>query len=351
MVWKAVVYAQTEEAYHDAVVFLFEQFREQEALLTYITSQWLPWHKQFVSCWTSRIRNFGIRVTSRTESNHREIKGYLHNSSANLDHLAAKVELMITNRRNEYEKAESDEQVRQLNDYQTREWMGDTRSRCSRHALKLLLEQFWLAVAASKSQSPPTVCTGQFKLQYGIPCSHDIKAKEAAQTPLSYLDLHPHWHLGRDLVEEDRLRHILEPIVVLSSRGRPQLRPDEIPAALIPRGTNQRRQAAAARAREPSEWEIEEANARERQREVAARFEQQQQQQQRGRGQHRGQPHRRRLRGSGIRGAPRRGGQDRLATVAAPVPIVDCIVVAVPAGGAAGAGIGGTGSEGPAEGG
>jgi hypothetical protein len=23
-----------------------------------------------------------------------------------------------------------------------------------------------------------------------------IKEKEEAQTPLSYLDLHPHWHLG-----------------------------------------------------------------------------------------------------------------------------------------------------------
>ena len=87
---------------------------------------------------------------------------------------------------------------------------------------------------------PSKVCTGRLKQQFGIPCSYMIKEKEKAQTPLSYLDLHPHWHLGRDLHEEDRLRHILEPIIVLSSRGRPRLRPEEIPIALIPQGTNRR---------------------------------------------------------------------------------------------------------------
>lgn len=136
------------------------------------------------------------------------------------------------------------------------------------------------------------------------PCSHMIKEKEQAQTLLSYLDLHPHWHLGRDLDEEDRLRRILEPIVVLSSRGRPQLRPEEILVALIPQGANRRRQAAAARAREPSQWEIEleEAHARERYREVAARFEQQYE----GRGRGRGC---RRASGSKAAGARARGGR------------------------------------------
>ena len=279
MIWKAVVYAASEEAHLDVWAFLLERFPEQEAAITYIQNTWLPWQRQFVSCWTSEIPNFGVRVTSRTEANHREIKGYLYNSTADLKFLAERVELMVENRQWEYRKSESDEAARQLNDYHTRIWMGDTRSRCSRHALKLFLEQYRLAVVTTKERGPLAACTGRFRLQFGIPCSHEIKAKEATHIAFSYLDIYPHWHLGHDLYEEDRLCHILDPIVVLSSRGRPQLAPEDIPTALIPRGTNRRHQAAEARAREPSEWEIEEAHARERQHEVVERFEQQQQRQ------------------------------------------------------------------------
>ena len=307
MVWKAVVYADTKESHLDAWAYLLEQFPEQEAIISYIIHMWPPWRRQFVSCWTSEIRNFGVRVTSRTEANRREIKGYLNNSSADLKHLVERVELMVSNCQCEYEKQESDEASRQLNDYRTHHWMGDTHTRCSRHALKLLLDQYRIAVAVTKESRPSTACTGRFKQQFGIPCSHTIKQKEEMQTPLSYHDIHPHWHLGRDLQEEDQLRYILDPIIILSSRGRPQLRPEEIPTALIPRGTNRRRQAAAARAREPSEWEIEEAHARERQREVAARF----QQQQRECGGGHGRPHTVRAFGSRASGASgsMRGGR------------------------------------------
>jgi hypothetical protein len=148
--WKAVVYAGTEESHLDAWTYLLEQFPEQEAVISYIIHTWLPWRRQFVSCWTSEIRNFGVRVTSRTEANHREIKGYLNNSSADLKHLVERVELMIKNRQREYEKQESDEASRQPNEYRTRHWMGDTRTRCSRHALKLLLDQYRIAVAVTK---------------------------------------------------------------------------------------------------------------------------------------------------------------------------------------------------------
>lgn len=97
--WKAVVYADTEESHLDAWAYLLEQFPEQEAIISYLISMWLPWRRQFVSCWISKIRNFGVRVTSRTEANRREIKGYLMNSSADLKHLVERVELMISRSR------------------------------------------------------------------------------------------------------------------------------------------------------------------------------------------------------------------------------------------------------------
>ena len=112
MVWKAVVYAASEEAHLDAWTYLFEQFPEQEAVTTYIIYTWLPWRRQFVSCWTSEIRNFGVRVTSHIEANHREIKGYLINSSADLKHFIERVKLMISNRKRKYEKQEADEASR-----------------------------------------------------------------------------------------------------------------------------------------------------------------------------------------------------------------------------------------------
>lgn len=166
--WKAVVYADTEESHLDAWAYLLEQFPEQEAIISYLISMWLPWRRQFVSCWISKIQNFGVRVTSRTEANHREIKGYLMNSLADLKHLVERVELMISNRKREYEKQEADEASRQLNDYRTRHWMGNTRTRCSREALKLLLSQYRIAVAVTKGTMPHTACTRRFKQQFGI---------------------------------------------------------------------------------------------------------------------------------------------------------------------------------------
>ena len=69
--------------------------------MPYILTTYFPWRKHFCVCYTSQNRNFGIRVTSRTESSHKEIKSYLLNSTAELRFLATRVEqLSRTSRRN-----------------------------------------------------------------------------------------------------------------------------------------------------------------------------------------------------------------------------------------------------------
>ncbi|KAL2757149.1 hypothetical protein ACRALDRAFT_2101602, partial [Sodiomyces alcalophilus JCM 7366] len=49
-------------------------------------------------------------------------------------------------------------------------------------------------------------------------------------------------YLSRNLIKEDRLRLILEPLVILLSRGRLRLAPEDILVTLIPRGINTRRE-------------------------------------------------------------------------------------------------------------
>lgn len=274
MIWKALVYAKTPKDFDDAWLFILEEFPEQEAAIQYIKETWMPWRQQFAHCWIQQNRNWGLRVTSRTEASHREIKSYLLNSTADLKFLADRVEQMVKNNQARYIKMESDEAARQIQDYRTRHWMGDCRHKCSRFSLNLLLTQYRLAVSVRQGKRLATECTGNFKRQYGVPCSHELytRSEGANPEPLTYLDLHPHWHLGRDLAAEDKIRAILDPLVVLTSRGRPRIAPEEIPVGLIPRGSNLRRQGPETRARDPSYWEIVDAQGRVRQDEVATQF-------------------------------------------------------------------------------
>ncbi|KAL2757185.1 hypothetical protein ACRALDRAFT_1030865, partial [Sodiomyces alcalophilus JCM 7366] len=56
----------------------------------------------------------------------------------------------------------------------------------------------------------------------------------------------------------DRLCRILEPLIILVSRGRPRLTAEDILVILIPRGNNLRRGNAISWARNRSKWEREE---------------------------------------------------------------------------------------------
>ena len=71
----------------EAWVRILEEFSPQEAVISYIQETYIPLRHQWAECFTRRDRNFGIRVNSRTEGSHKEIKSYLRNSFADLHFL------------------------------------------------------------------------------------------------------------------------------------------------------------------------------------------------------------------------------------------------------------------------
>ncbi|KAK4099180.1 hypothetical protein N658DRAFT_508831, partial [Parathielavia hyrcaniae] len=213
---------QEEEDNHMAWQHLIDQFAEhQEPAVSYILSTYFPWRKHFLECFTRQNRNFGVRVTSRTEGSHKELKSYLLNSRAELRFLASRVEQLVKDQEASYNAKRGEEATRQLGQYSSCRWMGDLRYRLSRKALGLVAQQHRIChsrvksdlgqTASQRRSEPPPECTGAFRHQFGLPCSHDIERKLRSNQELSYLDTHPHWHLEESLAANDPLVAIEEP--------------------------------------------------------------------------------------------------------------------------------------------
>ncbi|KAK4102451.1 hypothetical protein N658DRAFT_485268 [Parathielavia hyrcaniae] len=97
---------------------LIDQFAEhQEPAVSYILSTYFPWRKHFLEYFTRQNRNFGVRVTSRTEGSHKELKSYLLNSRAELRFLASRVEQLVKDQEALYNAKRGEEATRQLGQY------------------------------------------------------------------------------------------------------------------------------------------------------------------------------------------------------------------------------------------
>ncbi|EFZ03338.1 transposase [Metarhizium robertsii ARSEF 23] len=79
MLWRLVVFAETEEDHEKAWEYLCMQFGDQKAILAYLYSTYMPVREQWARCFIRKYRNFGIRVTSGTEASNNNVKSYLLN--------------------------------------------------------------------------------------------------------------------------------------------------------------------------------------------------------------------------------------------------------------------------------
>ncbi|KAH6637090.1 hypothetical protein F5144DRAFT_611712 [Chaetomium tenue] len=210
--------AETPFGLHDCVAEVVEKIN---------TGGYTTWDTHFCVCYTSQNRNLGIRVTSRTESSHKEIKSYLLNSTAELRFLATRVEQLIKDQQARYAAAEAEQATRQLEQYWGKRWLGDLRFKIRRKALGLVSQQHQLChrrveafsklTEEQRRARPPDEdsCTGSFRRQFGLPCSHEIEERLRANEELTIQDTHVHWRLGKDLASGDLYLPILEPLAVV----------------------------------------------------------------------------------------------------------------------------------------
>ena len=162
-----------------------------------------------MDCYIRQNRNFGIRVTSRTEGSHKQLKSYLHNSTADLYWLADRVRQLVNDQEAVYRTKGAEDPIRQQVKYRNQNWMADMRTVVSKKALKLVHDQSLLCISRildehRSNQGQQLIrthrpCTHLFRKQFGLPCSHDIEHKLQANQSLTWLEVHIRWRLGRDL--------------------------------------------------------------------------------------------------------------------------------------------------------
>lgn len=70
-VWSDCVYADSEEQFREKWELLYREFsKQQQSSVGYLEPIWLPVANDFADWATRQHRNYGVRVTSRTEAVH-----------------------------------------------------------------------------------------------------------------------------------------------------------------------------------------------------------------------------------------------------------------------------------------
>jgi hypothetical protein len=198
------------------------------------------------------------RVTSRTESSHSELKSYLHTSTGDLKTVVDNIELMIGNKKDEFE-AKLTRVTGSIKTKFRHPLLKDLVNFITPPALELVREQIRLADAAAvereRSGDVGKPCTNRFTTQYGLPCWHVIRSRRRSNTGLVLDDFDKHWHFVNPIVPEiDPILTIEEP-VIRPHRDRPWgARNQPVP---FPDEEQQNTQSHDTSTRyEPSHWEL-----------------------------------------------------------------------------------------------
>ncbi|KAG6053284.1 hypothetical protein E4U32_007727 [Claviceps aff. humidiphila group G2b] len=85
-------------------------------------------------------------------------------------------------------------------------------------------------------------CTGLFTKSMGLPCKHTFPQRLPDNLILELRDIDLHWYFDREINPEylivDRTMPIVEPLVTITRRGRPQGSTATISASQAPTGGN-----------------------------------------------------------------------------------------------------------------
>jgi hypothetical protein len=230
MLWRLVVFAETEEAHEKAWIRLCKEFNDQKAILLYLYRTYMPVRAQWARCFIRRYRNFGIRVTSGTEASNNNVKSYLLNGMSHLYRLVEAIQDMLGDQERDFIEACAQDEVLTPREFLGRgaEYLGELPMVISRKGLRLVASQHRFATKAMPKgtrpwPAPMGLCDDNcsVSLELGIPCCHTILLRLESNTPFTKWDIHPRWHLRASTLP-DPYRRILDPNIAISLRGRPK---------------------------------------------------------------------------------------------------------------------------------
>ena len=206
MLWKYMAYSNSEEDFMESWARLLEEFPDQEPIIEYLQTTYLPVRHQWANCYIKKYPNFGQRVTSPTESSHKDLKSYLIHGTSSLLRLSQAMEEMIDNKRRTYQQDIARNEMRLRCAYMGREWAGQLPMHISYFAMDMIAKRYRHACAAmptpGRDPQPLLPCTEAFSKQWGLPCSHTILQRLQMREPLDRRDVHSHWHLQRSVVSQ-----------------------------------------------------------------------------------------------------------------------------------------------------
>ena len=247
MMWKLVLFAETEETHEKAWGDLCREFNDQRAILRYLYGTYMPVRAQWARCFTRKYRNFGIRVTSGTEASNNNIKSYLLNGMSHLYRLVEAMQDMIRDQERDFKDACAQDEVLTAHEYlgPSGDYLGELRTVVSSKGLRLIHRQYRIARKAMPTGKDPFPeplpdCSDDcsVSIELGIPCCHKVHAKLGSATAFTKYEVHPHWRL-RESSSQDPYRRILDPKIATTLRGRPKNTSQPVPARLSISGSSQ----------------------------------------------------------------------------------------------------------------
>jgi hypothetical protein len=122
--WAYVIYAKSEEDFDAAWARLQKEFDDQQPLLEYIRTTYIPLRYQWATCFISQYENFGVRTNSPTETAHKDIKSYVINGNTDLHSLSQALEEMIRNKSRSYTQSIAEQENKVRRRYLGQEWLG-----------------------------------------------------------------------------------------------------------------------------------------------------------------------------------------------------------------------------------
>ncbi|EXK23726.1 hypothetical protein FOMG_19514 [Fusarium oxysporum f. sp. melonis 26406] len=245
MMWKLVLFAETEEAHEKAWGNLCKEFDDQRAILRYLHGTYMPVRAQWARCFIRKYRNFGIRVTSGTEASNNNIKSYLLNGMSHLYRLVEAMQSMIKDQERDFSDACAANEVLTAREYvgSGSEYLGDLRAAISSKGLGLINKQYRLARKAmptGKNPFPKPLgdCNDDcsVSVELGIPCCHKVYSKLGSAASFTRWEVHPRWRL-RESSAQDPYRRILDPKIATALRGRPRNIAQVVPVRLTIRSS------------------------------------------------------------------------------------------------------------------
>ena len=232
--WQAIQSQKTQQGFTEAWDAMIKKYSAYQSLINYLQEQQYPSREGWAECYCQFLPDFGIQVTSTSESAHARLKkGLSFGSRSHLfDLLKDSSELLLAHV-NEIQ-GEIAKEMSHVPTETMSPRFAILQRRISHVALRKVKKQYDLAMSSDYTDD----CSNAFTAKFGIPCKHwlhqmidrqrvldgDIQA--VFQVPIDFID--QHWWLdpprAKGLTVASVLQRFTRPLdpIRVQPKGRPK---------------------------------------------------------------------------------------------------------------------------------